>query len=590
MCLVAQIQAAVVLHGVVLRERESGLPLAGVLVRADGAASTITGPDGRFRLVFPQREVGQEVALKVNYSGWVAVNQVLLERHTLDPNTMPLKILLCKKAEFDKWANAFYRATIDRIVLHEFQKRVAELDHRPQLTESERALLLQEKLKLVQQRQQAQTQAEGLLQQLITHHERNENSSFADAKRLFLAGRLDAALWRLNEDKLEHESRIALHKSEQAGQAWLLRAKLLTLRFDLQGATHAYEKAVQVASGSFDTWFQYGVFHQFQNRYMQADKGYQRTLALAREAGNLVNVAAVLNNLGNLYRDENRTVQARDVYREALTIYRALSKANPDLYLPYVAAILNNVGILDSTENHKEQARQAYDEALSIDRMLAQKKPEQYLGVVASTLNNLGILHSDENRHKEARRAYDEALTINRKMAQSHPDSYLPAVAVTLNNLGNLHSDESRNQEARIAYDEALAIYRKLAKQNPDVYLPDIATTLNNLGILYREKQESDAAGQAYGEALKIRRKLAERNPNVYLPTVAEILNNVGSLYSYENRAGEARKAYDEALSIYRRFAEVAPATYTPVLRRVEYNISLLPITEKIDGNGPESR
>jgi tetratricopeptide (TPR) repeat protein len=578
-----QLLAATILQGVVVRERENGSPVAGVVVRADGANPVTSGPDGRFRLVFPQREPGQEVSIKVHYTGWVVVNQVLLERHVLDANNSPFHIVLCKQGEFDKWANIFYRSMIDRIVLQEFQKRVAELDQRPQLTEPERTLLLQEKLKLMQQKNQAQTQTDDLLHQLIEHRPKNERGSFSDAKRLFLAGKLDLALKRLNEDKLEHESKLLQNKSEQAAQAWLLRAKLLTLRFDLVGTERAYDKAVQVASGSFDAWFQYAVFHQHQNHYSEADRGYQRALPIAREAGNLVNVAAVRNNLGNLYRDESRTAQAREAYEEALTIYRALGKIKPDVYLPYVATLLNNIGILNSTENHKAEAHRAYAEALSIDRVLAQKKPEQYLGVVASTLNNLGILHSDESRHKEARHAYDEALSINRRMALVRPETYLPAVAVTLNNLGNLHSDENQNQDARGAYDEALAIYRKLARQNPDVYLPDIATTLNNLGILYREKQEVNLAEAAYDEALRIRRKLAERNPNVYLPTVAEILNNVGSLHSTKNRPEDARQAYDEALSIYRRFAVVAPATYTPVLRRVEYNLSLLPNNEKMD-------
>ena len=576
-------QAAVTLQGVVVRERESGSPMAGVLIRADGAAPARSDKDGHFQLHFPQREAGQEVSLKVQYPGWAVVNQVLLQRHIL-PEVMAhadaFKILLCRQGELDKWESLFYRYTIDKIVLQEFQKRVDELEQRPQLTEPERAQLSQEKLQLLQQRSQAQKQAEGLLQQLVARQSGLENGSFLEAKRLFLQGKLDLALQRLNEERLDSESTEARQKAEQSAQAWLLRAKLLALRFDLVGAARAYGKAVEVASGSFDAWFQYGVFHQYQNHYVEAFRGYQRTLPLAREAGDLVHVASVLNNLGNLYRDENRTVQAREAYDEAVTIYRALAKGQPDVYLPYVATILNNIGILDSTENRKPEARRAYDEALAIDRSLALRKPEQYLGVVASTLNNLGILHSDESRRSEARQAYDEALTINRRMAMSKPDLYLPAVAVTLNNLGNLHSDESRNQAARLAYDEALAIYRNLAKNNPDVYLPDIATTLNNLGILYREKQDIGEASAAYDEALRIRRKLAERNPEVYLPTVAEILNNVGSLRSAQRRVLEARQAYDEALEIYRRFAAVAPATFMPVLQRVEFNRSLLLETE----------
>jgi tetratricopeptide (TPR) repeat protein len=569
-------QAAVTLQGVVLRERENGLPMAGVLVRADGAASVRSDKNGRFQLHFPQRELGHEVSLHVQYPGWSVVNQVLLNRHMLTAEADRFTILLCHPGELAKWEKVFYQLTIDKIVLQEFQKRINELEQRPQVTEPERLQLSQEKMQLLQQHGQAQKQADVLLQQLIAPHVGSETGSYLEAKRLFLQGKLDLALSRLNEDQLNTESAVARQKAEQAAQAWLLRAKLLALRFDLIGAARAYGRAVDVAGGSFDVWFQFGVFHQYQNHYAEAFRGYQRTLPLAREAGDLANVASVLNNLGNLYRDENRTAKAREAYDESVTIYRALAKGKPDVYLPYVAAILNNIGILDSTENRKLEARRAYDEALSIDRLLAQRKPEQYLGVVASTLNNLGILYSDESRRGEARQAYDEALTINRRMAVTKPEQYLPAVAVTLNNLGNLHSDESRRQAAWLAYDEALAIYRNLAKNNPDVYLPDIATTLNNLGILYLEKHETREAAAAYEEALRIRRKLAERNPEVYLPTVAEILNNVGSLRSAELRTLEARQAYDEALEIYRRFVAVAPATFMPVLQRVEYNRSLL--------------
>lgn len=572
-------QAAVTLQGVVLRERENGPPMAGVLVRADGALPVRSDPGGRFQLVFPHREPGQEVSLQVHFPGWAVVNQVLLQRYRLGGDG-GFHVLLCRPAELEKWENLFYRHTIDKIVLQEFQKRVSELEQRPQQTEPERVQFSLEKLQLLQQRNQAQKQAEGLLQQLISRQSGHENGSYLEARRLFLQGKIDAALMRLNEAQLERESAAARQKAEQSAQAWLLRAKLLALRFDLAGAARAYSRAVEVAGGSFDVWFQFGVFHQYQNHYMEAARGYQRTLPLAREAGDLVHVASVQNNLGNLYRDENRTLLAREAYDEALAIYRTLSKGKPDVYLPYVATILNNIGILDSTENRKSEARRAYDEALAIDRQLAQKKPDLYLGVVASTLNNLGILHSEESRRSEARLAYDEALGINRRMALSRPELYLPAVAVTLNNLGNLHSDESRNQAARQAYDEALAIYRNLARNNPDVYLPDIATTLNNLGILYRARQETAEAAAAYDEALRIRRKLAERNPEVYLPTVAEILNNVGSLHSSEQRVPEARQAYDEALEIYRRFATVAPATFMPVLQRVEFNRSLLPESE----------
>jgi tetratricopeptide (TPR) repeat protein len=70
------------------------------------------------------------------------------------------------------------------------------------------------------------------------------------------------------------------------------------------------------------------------------------------------------------------------------------ARKNPETYLPYVAATLNNVGMLDRDQNRIEEALKTY-------RELAQKDPQTFLPEVAMTLNNLGILDSAQNRMKE---------------------------------------------------------------------------------------------------------------------------------------------------------------------------------------------
>jgi tetratricopeptide (TPR) repeat protein len=102
-----------------------------------------------------------------------------------------------------------------------------------------------------------------------------------------------------------------------------------------------------------------------------------------------------LNDLGILDSDENRTNEARKEYDEALKIDRELAQKNPGTYLPRVAATLNNLGMLTRNQNHIAEALKTY-------RELAQKNPEIYLPRVALTLNNLGILDSDKNRIQEA--------------------------------------------------------------------------------------------------------------------------------------------------------------------------------------------
>jgi Tfp pilus assembly protein PilF len=85
-----------------------------------------------------------------------------------------------------------------------------------------------------------------------------------------------------------------------------------------------------------------------------------------------------LNNLGNLSSTENRNADARRQFEEALDLYRALAKHNPDVYLPDVAVTLNNLGILSRTENRNADARKQFEEALDILRQFAARAPATY--------------------------------------------------------------------------------------------------------------------------------------------------------------------------------------------------------------------
>jgi len=565
--------AVATLKGQVWLNREKGEPAQNVAVSADGANPALTRNDGTFVLFFPNRKPGQEVDLTVVRPGWVVVNDVQLSRPLPEEEGSPLHIVICKAAEWNTWALQFYRLKGSEIVQKEYERRLAELQVRQAATVEEREQLLRE-------RDQAQSQANELARRLASQQATaatTKESSYREALRLFLDGKINAALEVLNEAQLEREATVAQKQLKDTAEGFLLRGQLLALRFDFAGASQAYSKATTYAPDSFDVWFQYGVFHQKQNHFVEAHRGYEHALKLAREAGAKESVALTLGNLGSLHRDENRHAEARKAYDEALETFRKLVQKNPDVYLPYVANTLINLGALHYGENRHTEARKAYDEALSIHRSLAQKNPDVYLPYVAMTLNNLGLLHSAENRHAEARKAFDEALSIRRSLAQKNPDVYLPNVAMTLNNLGVLHRAENRHTEARKAYDEALSIHRSLAQKNPDAYLPGVAETLDNLGNLHRDESRHAEALKAYEEALSIRRSLAQKNPDVYLPYVAQTLNNLGNLHRDENRHAEARKALEEARHIYRHFAAINPASYERDLRRVEDMLASLP-------------
>jgi hypothetical protein len=76
-----------------------------------------------------------------------------------------------------------------------------------------------------------------------------------------------------------------------------------------------------------------------------------RALAQRNLDAYLLNLAAAINNLGVLHKNEKRMND-------------------------FVAAIVNNLGFLHNDENRMADARAAHEEALKIYRNLAQQNPE----------------------------------------------------------------------------------------------------------------------------------------------------------------------------------------------------------------------
>jgi len=101
-----------------------------------------------------------------------------------------------------------------------------------------------------------------------------------------------------------------------------------------------------------------------------------------------------------------------------------MAEKDPESYLPALGDTLNNLGLLDSDQDRNVEARKEYEEALKIRRELAEKNREAYLPDVADTLNNLGLLDCAQNRIAEASQKYAEALQIYETVAKQNPERF----------------------------------------------------------------------------------------------------------------------------------------------------------------------
>jgi tetratricopeptide (TPR) repeat protein len=556
---VAQTRAATVKGTVILNE-VGGPPVANVQIidSAHTGGPWASGSDGGFTLEYPKRQSGQRVRLLVSKEGYVVINDVQLDLALpADPDANPLEILICKEADREEMARRFYRLKSNEAIETTYQQKLKALEEEHR---ADAVALAQ----LQQERDQARAAAEKASEQLAKNAPGQSSELYQEAKRLFLEGKINEAINLLNDEELRQSLAQAKKAIADVVQAWLLKAQLLTVQFRFDAAEEAYKSAIAAAPDDFTANFTFANFNNDLKRYQEAATAYSRCVELARKNQNNSHLAATLNNLGGLDRDQNRMQEARNEFAEALKTYRELAQKNPDVNLPDVAMSLNNLGLLDSDQNRIEEARKELAEALKTYRELAQKNPDVCLPGVASTLNNLGVLNADQNRMEDARKEFAEALKTYRELAQKNPNVYLPDVAMSLNNLGVLDREQNRMEDARKEYTEALKTYRELVQKNPDAYLPNVAGTLNHLGVLDQGQNRMEEARKEYTEALKTYRELAQKNPDVYLPNIAGLLNNLGLLDRDQNRMEEAREEYAEALQIRRELAQKNPDVYLP--------------------------
>jgi CHAT domain-containing protein/tetratricopeptide (TPR) repeat protein len=303
-------------------------------------------------------------------------------------------------------------------------------------------------------------------------------------------------------------------------------------------------------------------FLKNQGDCLDAEGYYRRTQAIMEKTlgKSDANVAAVNNNLAEVYRLEGRYREAEPLFLEALEVLEKDPKRGLDF-----AASLNNLGLVYEAQGRLGEAEPKDDLALELrTRLLG---PGHAL--VADSLNNLGQLRRDQGKYAEAAVLYRRALRIyNRGASEDTPES-----AATYANLGAVYSDQGRYAEAEQQYRRALALDEKASGANH----PDVATDLNNLAALFHSQDKYGEAEQLYPRALKIDEE-AFPGPN---PAVARDVSNLAMTYQEQGRYRDAEQAYRKALDIDKQ----ALGEHHPDMARILNNAGAL--CEQLGEPGP---
>lgn len=239
-------------------------------------------------------------------------------------------------------------------------------------------------------------------------------------------------------------------------------------------------------------------------KYSEALPLAQGMVASLEKSDNGRELAAALNNLGQVYAGQGRDDLAEPLYKRAI----ALMEKSLGLETPLLSAELTNLAALYQRQGRFTEAEPLFKRALAVsEKGLSREHPD-----VGRALNNLATLYVKQERQAEAEPLFQRALAIYQKAAG--PEH--PAVATVLNNIGQVDRDLDRDAEAEAPIKHSLAIREKAL--GPDH--PDVARSLNNLAGLYEHQRRYAEAEPLYRRALAIReRALGPDHPDVVTST-----------------------------------------------------------------------
>ncbi len=154
--------------------------------------------------------------------------------------------------------------------------------------------------------------------------------------------------------------------------------------------------------------------------------------------------ARALNGAGNLASQQDEYARAEALHEEALALRR---EAGDTLG---VAASLNNLGLVAQEKDEYERAEALHGEALALDRALGDT-----FGIAAS-LSNLGDVARQRLDNARARALYDECLTLFQELGDRR------GVPITLQSLGDLAARRGDDAGALELYRQSLALRQEL--------------------------------------------------------------------------------------------------------------------------------
>jgi tetratricopeptide (TPR) repeat protein len=224
-----------------------------------------------------------------------------------------------------------------------------------------------------------------------------------------------------------------------------------------------------------------GLIHCKLGQYAWGIKCLQKGLRYAKAIRNQANIGIILNYLGAAYYQTGQDRKALWVYSQALTVF---TQEND---VVNVARILNRIGQICNCLKQPERALLCSRQALKMYQGLKNDPNGESIA-----LQSLGEAHLQLERPRAAIAFFDQALAISRKTGNRHNE------ATILEDIGTAYLKLNPPIKALQCYEQALAIRRQIDDKNGEV------RNLNYIGAVYYKLARNSHALCYHLQALRV--------------------------------------------------------------------------------------
>lgn len=231
-----------------------------------------------------------------------------------------------------------------------------------------------------------------------------------------------------------------------------------------------------------------GHAYYIKSEYNNAATAYGKMYALAEAINDKKNMAAALNNQGNVLIEQAELTQAIGKYKQAITI------AEPIKDEMGVARSYNNIGFVYKEMGEYEKAIENFLFALKYYEKVANPR------LVAMSYNNVAAIYVRQKRFEKALEYNFMALNIQKKNNEQS------GKGISLQSIGNIYAENKDYEKALVYYAQALDNYRMRQDRR------QVAILYSNIGNMYNLQKNYDSSIAYYDKAIPLLKQMGNNN------------------------------------------------------------------------------